>query len=169
MRISELADSPHAVKAANIHIGINKNKILLVLHSSKTHGKESYPQKIKITALNENGLISSANGSQTKGTKEGLICPFKIVRSFLQMRGTYVDDDENFFVFRDGSKVTAIQVRNTLRDLLKALSLDSSLYDTHSFRIGRTGDLVREGFSVEEIRRAGRWRSGAVYKYLRNI
>ena len=36
----------HAVKAKNIHIGLNKDKMMLVLYTSKTHGHESYPQKI---------------------------------------------------------------------------------------------------------------------------
>ena len=45
MRVSELADGPHAVKARNIELGTNKNKIKIELESSKTHGKESPPQK----------------------------------------------------------------------------------------------------------------------------
>ena len=51
MRISELAVdklSNHYIHAKNIHVGLNKNKILLVLYSLKTHSLESRPQKIKI-------------------------------------------------------------------------------------------------------------------------
>ena len=44
MRIGELTQSEHTVKAKDVHIGSNKNKILLVLYSSKMHGKESPPQ-----------------------------------------------------------------------------------------------------------------------------
>ena len=56
LRISEVADrrevsaSKHAIKAVNVHLGLNKDKILLVLFSSKTHGEESHPQQIKIEA-----------------------------------------------------------------------------------------------------------------------
>ena len=35
MRIGELAQGPHSLKACNIHTGMNKNKILIVLYSSK--------------------------------------------------------------------------------------------------------------------------------------
>ena len=45
MRIGELTESPHTLKASNIHVGNNKEKILIVLYSSKTHGLESVPQK----------------------------------------------------------------------------------------------------------------------------
>ena len=49
----------HAVKAVNVHIGQNKPKMMLVLYSSKTHGKESRPQKVKISALNEKSYVRS--------------------------------------------------------------------------------------------------------------
>ena len=49
MRIGELTTSQHSLKAKDVHIASNKNKILVILHSSKTHGKESLPQKIKIS------------------------------------------------------------------------------------------------------------------------
>ena len=50
MRVSELTKSDHVIKACNIHIAKNKDKILIVLHSSKTHSKANRPQKIKITS-----------------------------------------------------------------------------------------------------------------------
>ena len=51
LRVGELAMSNHSVKACNIHVGNNKDKILIVLYTSKTHGRESRPQKVKISAL----------------------------------------------------------------------------------------------------------------------
>ena len=54
MRIGELSVSQcdtHTVRAENVHIGVNKNKLLIILYSSKTHGKESRPQKIKISEI----------------------------------------------------------------------------------------------------------------------
>ena len=43
MRVGEVASGTHPLKAKDVHIADNKNKILLILHSSKTHGKESPP------------------------------------------------------------------------------------------------------------------------------
>ena len=71
MRIGEIAKmkSPHFVKAKDVHIAQNKNKILLRLHTSKTHGRISKPQEIKITQV------------QTAQTKR-FFCPFKLMRNF---------------------------------------------------------------------------------------
>ena len=43
MRIGELTTGPHVVKAKDVHIATNKNKILLILYTSKTHNRCSYP------------------------------------------------------------------------------------------------------------------------------
>ena len=50
MRVGEVTKSQHVLKAKDVHIAQNKDKILLVLYSSKTHTKGSRPQKIKITS-----------------------------------------------------------------------------------------------------------------------
>lgn len=67
--------SDHAVHARNVHIALNKKKILLVLYSSKTHGKESRPQKIKITA----------EEVQTVRVHTTFFCPFATIRAFLNL------------------------------------------------------------------------------------
>ena len=46
MRIGELTQGVHTVKAKDVHMGKNKNKIKLLLHMSKTHGKNNEPQVI---------------------------------------------------------------------------------------------------------------------------
>ena len=43
--VGEVTLSPHVLKAKDIHIALNKDKILLVLYSSKTHDKGSRPPK----------------------------------------------------------------------------------------------------------------------------
>ena len=37
LRIGELTSGPHVVKACDVHLGRNKNKMMFVLHTSKTH------------------------------------------------------------------------------------------------------------------------------------
>ena len=83
------------------------------------------------------------------------------------IRGDYVEDDEQFFIFSDGNPVQPCHLRNMLRLLLNRLGLNSTLYDVHSFRAGRTVDLYKLGYSIEKIKVMGRWRSNAVYKYLK--
>ena len=90
MRIGELTKGEHPVRAKDVHIGSNKNKILLILHSSKTHGKEAPPQKIKI----------SQSITDVKRKKLGRnFCPFERLHSYLQIRGNFTHDDEPLFVF----------------------------------------------------------------------
>ena len=99
MRIGELTAAPgmHAVKACNTHMGINKNKIKLVLYTSKTHGKGSYPQTIKIQALN--------NYFSSHVQRARVFCPFQLVNQYLQIRSTFGTVEQNLFLFQDGSAV----------------------------------------------------------------
>ena len=48
MRIGELAYSPHVLKAKDVHLAKNKSKLLILLHSLKTHS--SGVQEIKIVS-----------------------------------------------------------------------------------------------------------------------
>ena len=43
----------HTILARNVHVAMNKNKILVILYSSKTHDKDKPPQKVKITEQKE--------------------------------------------------------------------------------------------------------------------
>ena len=85
----------------------------------------------------------------------------------MHMRGLYITDDKEFMVFSDKTPVRDYHLRNLLRELLDRVGLDSSLYDVHSFRGERTCDLAKFGYSIEQIKIMGRWKSNAVYKYLK--
>ena len=79
MGVGEISTSDHTLKACNVHVGCNKKKILLVLYSSKTHSKESRPLNIKISAVEQHMK------------QERFFCPFDLTRSYLRLRGSYVD------------------------------------------------------------------------------
>ena len=159
LRIGELTSGQHPIKAKDIHVGENKDKILLYLHSSKTHGKESRPQKIKITGK------ESQNIRELKFQR--FFCPFELSRNFMAIRGQYNSDDEPLFVFKDKTPVKPSNVRAVLKKSLHDLNLNQDLYDCHSLRIGRVSDLLKLNYSIEEIKFFGRWKSNAVYRYLR--
>ena len=153
-RIGELVKGDHPVKACDVQVARNKAKMLFLLRSSKTHGKESRPQKIKIEK------ISTA--------KTGHFCPFELTSDYLAVRGDYHSLDEQFFVFRGNVPVTATAVRKVLKKALENLNLINVAFDTHSFRAGRAVDLLKAGYTVEQIKIMGRWKSNAVYRYLKN-
>ena len=158
LRVGEITSSPHNIKACNVHVGNNKDKIMLVLYTSKTHGEESGPQKIRISAAPMKG----------NKTDNKLFCPFKTVIKYMDTRGPYLSEQEPFFILSDRSAVKPNQLRTFIRNVLDKVNLDSLLYDVHSFRIGRTCDLVKFGYSIEQIKAMGRWKSNAVYRYLKN-
>ena len=62
LRISEIVKGEHPVLGKDVHIGINKNKMLFVLRTSKTHWKDNKPQSAKISAIQKtkNGGDDSA-------------------------------------------------------------------------------------------------------------
>ena len=158
-RVGELTHSQHVIKAKNVHMGQNKEKMLIILLTSKTHGKESYPQKVRI--------VSNLSG-KTLGHRNRFFCPFRLVNDYIQARGyAFLEDEEQFFIYRDGSPVLPSHARQTLRNMLKNLGLHETLYDMHSFRIGRASDMIKYGASIEEVKIAGRWKSSCVYRYIR--
>ena len=87
----------------------------------------------------------------------------------MQLRGEFITDTEHFFIFRNRSEITPAALRMVLRTLLARLGLDPSLYNIHSFHAGRSVDMLKLGYSISQIKAAGRWRSSAVYRYLKQV
>ena len=161
-RVGELTQSEHVMKASDVHIGINKNKLKFVLHSSKTHWWDDKLQVIKINASEY-----SATGNKLEVSKEKrTFCPFEIINDFMKIRKYRASEQEQFFIFNDRSPVKPVHFRTVLKDVLKNLNLDSRLYSVHGFCGGRSSDLLSMGISVETIRKISRWSSNAVYRYL---
>ena len=129
------ADSNHAIRVSNVQIGTNKDKILFILHSSKTHGKESPPQLIKIEA-NSRTAIRVQNSKRHS-------CPFTLMRQYSIIRGEYIDPNEQLFIFSDGTPVCPEHIRAVLKLCLRRLRLQEDLYGTHSWRIGHSTDLIK--------------------------
>ena len=160
-RVGELAKGNHVMKASNIHMASNKEKILIVLYTSKTHGAESKPQQVKITR----SQIREPN--RTDRLCSNIFCPFMLMRHYIRARGDYLSDMEQFFIFRGRILVEPHHLTTVLRKSLDHLGLNSALYSVHSLRIGRASQMLKLGYTVEQIKLAGRWRSNAVYHYFK--
>ena len=174
MRVGEIALSDHTVKAVDIHkanANTSKKRLCIILHSSKTHDNSMIPQKIKIHGFNT--LEITANDKSEcytiKDKRKHHFCPVDWIVKFTDMRSPIVVDSENLFVFRDGRQLEPHHLRKLLRETLRGFDLDPTLYDTHSFRIGRATDLFKSGVPVDTIKHLGRWKSNAVYRYLRDF
>ena len=157
-RIGELSLSEHVIQVGNVHAGVNKDKLMFILTSSKTHGKDKKPQIIKIDALS-----NCSDGTD----QDGVICPFKAIKEYIKMRRSRKLETEPFFIFRDRSPVLPAHYRKLIKDSIKHLGLQERFYMAHGTRAGRASDLFSMKISVETIRKLGRWSSSAIYQYFR--
>ena len=162
-RIGELASGTHPILACDVHIGTNKDKLLFVLRSSKTHWKDQKPQTVKI---NSSRINFKKNAAELPRPHH---CPFNLLRDYARIRQTYRRDTEPFFVFSDRSPVPASLLRSVLKPTLELAGFNKKLYNFQSFRIGRASDLVlKYKVDVQVLKKLGCWRSNIVYEYLRN-
>ena len=169
MRAGEITESEHSIRAANVHKSNSKNKLLLILYSSKTHNRADLPQKIKIEGQQYLHVTNQEHSTtfHTTSRTYSNYCPATWTKYYLAARGPYLHPNEQLLIFSDGSPLTAYHLRHELRDTLRDLKLNPKNYDIHSFRIGRATDLYKWGISIDKIKELGRWKSNAVYKYLR--
>ena len=158
--IGEVTQSPHAVKAKDVLIATNKGKLMFILWSSKTHTKGDKPQIIKISSQKS---AEARNGDYNLNSKW---CPYDCMQKFLTARPTWLNDHEQFFIFRDHTPVTPEQYRDVLKKCLLQAGFDPEAYSVHRMRGGRALDLLNLGVSVETIKKIGRWKSNTVFTYL---
>ena len=171
LRVGEIADSQHSIKAVNIHEAKTESRLLIILYTSKTHGRDSPPQKVKILGNKTIEIYQTRNTIKRFTMKKqdlGKFCPVQWTKRYIQLRPPAMNTQQNFFILPDNTALKAQFLRNTLRDILCSFDLDGDLYDTHSFRIGRATDLYKSGVDIEDIKQIGRWKSNAVYRYLKH-
>lgn len=155
LRIGEVTLSDHVIKARDVHIGDNKRKVQMVLWTSKTHTTSDPPQIVTFYC--------------TCHITHPDYCPFEIVSIYSEMRGQYINDFDQFFVFHDHSPVKPEHFRETLRNALGSANISTAGFFGHSFRAGHANDMKNMYRQVDEIKFKGRWKSNAVYKYFREV
>ena len=93
-RACKLAETMHAVKACDVFVGCNKNKLRFTLHTSKTHWFSNKPQIIKIsTQLQEDGNHLFQNQTSNK------YCLYQLLRNYVEVRRSCGGQHEHFFYF----------------------------------------------------------------------
>ena len=155
-RVGELTKGSHPVLARDVHMGKNKNKVLFVLRTSKTHGFDERPQTVKI----------SSTRSVKKEIK--LWCPFDLLRRYIDQRGKFRQVNEPFFVIKGNIPVSPVNARKVLKETIEHARMESKYYDFHGFRAGMASDLYfKHNISVDCLKKLGRWKSNIVYSYLK--
>ena len=160
MRVGEYTRGPHVLKAKDVSLSQDKSMAKLILHSSKTHDRSNRPQNILIK-LDQHDI-------EEQKKYKYKFHPVKQLDTYSKFRGSYINDDDQFYIFMDGTPLLPDHIRSLLRELIGNLGLNPESYDTHSFRIGRATDLMKRGDDLETVKRMGRWKSNAVYNYLRD-
>ena len=153
LRIGEIADSQHCLLAKNVHIVMNKQKMLFLLPTSKTHSKGNKPQMIKITSTPVQNNPSSSTVASLPHNK---YCPYLLLKSYIAVRPNSVNDAERFFVFSDRSPIGQLHFRKVVKAAIGRAGLDPTNYSVHGLRNGRASDLLKLGVSVETIKKLGR-------------
>lgn len=127
----------------------------MVLWTSKTHTLADPPQIISFYCTCH--IISAA------------YCPYEIVDQYSILRRQFESPEEQFFVFRDGTPVTPMHFRDTLRLIFDNANISSQDFCGHSFRAGHANDMKHMKRPVDEIKFKGRWKSNAVFRYFREV
>ena len=90
-QVSEIAAGGHPVLARDVHVGKNKKKLLLVLRTSKTHGKNCKPQTVKLSST------ATSNYTKDRSKDNSIICPYRNVNAFAEVRPGLQHCTEQFF------------------------------------------------------------------------
>ena len=128
-------------KAVNVHEARNRDRILLVLYTSKNTWPGFQTSKDKKSVVKTHLEVCSSDDTTRVASKRYLkdchFCPVSWVLKFIKMRPPIMDTNEQLFIFQDRSPLLAHHLRDLLRSILENLQLEKNFYDTHSFRIGR--------------------------------
>ena len=158
---------PHVIKADDVCIADNKDKVMFILYTSKTHWKDVEPQVVTISSIDITGTDSRLNNYVISKKRKNK-CPFQLLRDYIKVRRTIRQPDEQLFIFHDRSPVTPTHMRDILKQALSLNGLEPENYGCHSYRIGCAVDLhTHYHLDVGSIKKLGRWKSNIVYNYLK--
>lgn len=92
------------------------------------------------------------------------VCPVEAVLWYLSVRGAAPGP---LFLSEDQKPLTRAEFNSEVSILLEDLGLQSSHYNTHSFRLGAATSAKDVGISDVYVKKLGRWRSDAFQQYIR--
>ncbi len=90
-------------------------------------------------------------------------CPRKLLIKYLSYRGV---KKGYLYCYTNGKPVSYDYLSKTIKSIVSVLNINGVL-TPHSFRIGAATWAARQGVSIEDITRMGRWSSDAVKGYVR--
>ena len=91
-------------------------------------------------------------------------CPVTALKEYLRVRPR---GGKMLFLQKTGGPLRATAVNTRLRACIACQGSSPGDFSSHSFRAGRTTDLVEMGVTDTQIRESGRWKSDAFLQYVR--
>ena len=143
--IVEATNAQHTLKASNVSFLTNSRPHLLRICL------DSYKHSAAPSAL----LLKK---------RKDKFCAYRLVKSYMKVRP---DREGCFFSEGDARPFARDFIAKILRSCLADLVVNPAAYNTHSFRVGRTTDLVEEGAHESTIQQVGRWKTTAYRAYIR--
>ena len=98
------------------------------------------------------------------GATNDSICPLNGILPYLALRSKR---DGPLFIFPDCRGLTCQSFSSILGDLLNELNVDSTHYNTHSFRIGAATSAKLANIPDTYIKMLGRWKSDTYQQYIK--
>ena len=98
------------------------------------------------------------------GATGATTCPVKAILPYLALHGHHKGP---LFILEDGKYLTRQRLNFLLNTLLTTLNIDSSKYNTHSFRIGAATTAREANIPDALIQLMGRWKSNAYLTYIK--
>ena len=149
LRVGEVAFSnncgKHVLQYRNVQLFQGHIELLLV--SSKTDQ----------TGVGTTVFVEAGN--------DKLVCPLALLQSYLHDRPPY---DGPLFCHYDGRPLSRYQISSVLTKSLRILGVDSTMYSTHSLRIGAATCCALEGVPDAKFMEYGRWKTHTAFKtYIR--
>ena len=88
------------------------------------------------------------------------------LRNYLSIRG---NTPGYLYIWPSGKPITRIEFTKMFQSCLHFCNLDTSVYKSHSLRIGAACQAASMGYTGTQIRQMGRWHSDAFLKYIRLV
>ncbi len=142
--------------------------------STDTNTLQAADCTVNFTSLNVSSITLTLRNSKHNQARPFFItipanhtnnCPASALHEYLKLAKP---QSGTLFQTHTGAPVTRHFFQNQLQRCLRAAKIDTSLYKTHSFRIGAATEAVTSlGLPDHEIQRLGRWGSNAFKSYIR--
>jgi len=124
-----------------------------------------HPQLLKVTIKQSKTDPFRKGVDLYLGATDGRLCPVKALLPYLAIRPEH--SNSPIFIFKDGRPLTRQRFSHLLNTLLSRLGYDSTLYNTHSFRIGAATTARQANIPDSSIQMLGRWKSNAYQSYIK--